>query len=156
MPQRQSVRAIKEVDYGISSESDSDGELAPVKTAAVEDTGDKIEKVLDQRDGPIGFTGNQTILYNNDLKRTFSTDEPTEKQYLIKWTNWSHLHNTWESQDSLNKLQVGGMRKLENFIKRHEDAKYYLKQSTPEEQEFHLIQLEMEREVYQQHVLESV
>ena len=150
------MRAIKEVDYGISSDSDSDGEAAPVKTAAPEDTGDKIEKVLDMRDGPIGFTGNQTILYNNDLKRTFSTDEPTEKQYLIKWTNWSHLHNTWESQNSLNALQVGGMRKLENFIRRHEDANYYLKQSTPEEQEFHLIQLEMEREVYQQHVQECV
>ena len=147
-----SVRQQKEVDYGISSESDSDDDLVPVK-AVTEDAGDKIEKVLDVRDGPVGFTGNQTILYNDNLQRTVSTDEPTEKQYLIKWTNWSNLHNTWESAESLKIIGCTGMRKLENFIRRVEDAGYWLKEASPEEREFHMIQVEMEREVYQQHVL---
>ena len=74
----------------------------------VEDVGDKIEKVFDVRDGPVGFTGNQTILYNDNLKRTFSSEDPTEKQYLIKWTSWSNLHNTWESHASLTVMGCKG------------------------------------------------
>jgi hypothetical protein len=53
-PERRSIRAAistKEVDYGISS-SDSDDEPAPTKVKA-EIEGDKIEKVLDVRDGPL-------------------------------------------------------------------------------------------------------
>ena len=72
LPARASARAPKEVDYGISSDEDSEGEFAPVK-AVVEETGDKIEKVLDVRDGPVGFTGNQTILYNDNLQETGHT-----------------------------------------------------------------------------------
>lgn len=34
--------------------------------------------------------------------------ENTEIQYLIKWKSWSHIHNTWESHNSLkeNKVRV--------------------------------------------------
>lgn len=30
----------------------------------------------------------------------------TEIQYLIKWKNWSHIHNTWESEHSLKENKV--------------------------------------------------
>ena len=116
------------MNYGISSESESEDDFAPVKQAE-EETGDKIEKVLDSRDGPVGLTGNQTILYNDtaqsqrDANATPTRDEPTERQYLIKWTNWSNLHNTWESHESLKALNCSGMRKLENFIKRHDEVR---------------------------------
>lgn len=84
--QRAAARSVKEVDYGISSE-DSDEEETK-KTAKVEIDGDKIEKVLDSRDGPIGFTGDQTIAYNEDedkKKYLAEYDGETEKHYLIKW-----------------------------------------------------------------------
>ena len=47
--------------------------------------------------------------------------EPTEIQYFIKWRGWSHLHNTWESERTLNEQLVKGMKKLENFKKREDD-----------------------------------
>lgn len=30
----------------------------------------------------------------------------TEVQYLIKWKGWSHIHNTWESEQSLKDQKV--------------------------------------------------
>lgn len=41
-----------------------------------------------------------------------------ERQYLIKWVGWSHLHNTWESETSLNTMGAKGLKKLENYIKK--------------------------------------
>lgn len=35
----------------------------------------------------------------NDLQNT-------EIQYLIKWKGWSHIHNTWESEQSLKDNKV--------------------------------------------------
>lgn len=30
----------------------------------------------------------------------------TEIQYFIKWKGWSHIHNTWESEQSLKDNKV--------------------------------------------------
>lgn len=32
--------------------------------------------------------------------------ENTEMQYLIKWKDWAHIHNTWESEQSLKDQKV--------------------------------------------------
>ena len=40
--------------------------------------------MLDVRDGPLGFTGNQTILYNEAAMPQNHENDQTEKQYLIK------------------------------------------------------------------------
>ena len=44
--------------------------------------------------------------------------EETELQFLIKWKNWAHIHNTWETEKSLTEQRVKGMKKLANYIKR--------------------------------------
>ena len=46
--------------------------------------GEKIEKVLDVRDGPVGFVGNQTIIYSDAVMPEITEGQQTEKQYLIK------------------------------------------------------------------------
>ena len=152
---RRSTRPVaqpKEIDYGISSESEEDEEAKKAKVKPVEE-GEKIEKVLDSRDGPVGFVGNQTILYNDAQMPPIADGDHSERQYLIKWTGWSNLHNTWESMASIKTLGCAGIRKLENFIKREEEAEFWLRDAQPEESEYHLVQKEMEREVYQQHVI---
>jgi chromodomain-helicase-DNA-binding protein 1 len=59
----------------------------------------KIEQVLDHR---IGDTG--------------------EVEYLIKWSGWSHVHNTWNTEAALS--EFGGERILQNYIKKsqHDQA----------------------------------
>ena len=84
---RRSVRAVinsggKEIDYGISSESSDDEPVAKKKNT--QDQGEKIEKVLDVRDGPAGFVGNQTIIYSEAKVPEILDGQQTEKQYLIK------------------------------------------------------------------------
>ena len=37
---------------------------------------------------------------------TLDTQE-TERQFLIKWKGWSHINNTWESDDSLGRYLNG-------------------------------------------------
>ena len=69
----------------------------------------------------ISATGSTTTIYNVE-----SQGDPNEKlettdmetQYFIKWKGWSHLHNTWESQQTLNDQKANGMKKVENFMKR--------------------------------------
>ena len=51
--------------------------------------------MLDVRDGPLGFTGNQTILYNEAAMPQNHENDLTEKQYLIKvsYLACSIIHN---------------------------------------------------------------
>ena len=41
--------------------------------------------------------------------------------YLIKWKKWAHIHNTWESEESLLEQKANGMKKLENAKKKHDE-----------------------------------
>lgn len=70
-----------------------------------------IERVLGQRRGKKGVTGNITTIYaveeNGDPNNFDENDlENTELQYLIKWKDWAHIHNTWESEQSLTEQKV--------------------------------------------------
>lgn len=73
--------------------------------------------------------------------------ESTEDQYLIKWKDWAHIHNTWESDISLREQKVKGMKKLENFIKKEIDIQQWLKYSTPEDVEYYECQLELSQDL---------
>lgn len=74
----------------------------------------------------VSAIGSKTAMYNvdkdGDPNANFNPKtEETELQYFIKWKNWSHLHNTWESEAGLRDQKVNGLKKLENFIKKEED-----------------------------------
>ena len=71
-------------------------------------------------------TGSKTAMYNcqdhGDPNDGCDPDkEETELQYFIKWKNWSHIHNTWETEESLVTQKVNGLKKLENYKKREEE-----------------------------------
>ena len=51
--------------------------------------------------------------------------ESGERQYFIKWLNWSHIHNTWESEPSLIEQKIKGMKKLENFQKKERELNHW-------------------------------
>ena len=69
-------------------------------------------------------TGSMTTWYNvedhGDPNLTLETTE-RERQYLIKWQKWAHIHNTWESDKTLVDQKVNGMKKLDLFKKREDE-----------------------------------
>ncbi|XP_050554686.1 chromodomain-helicase-DNA-binding protein 1 isoform X3 [Spodoptera frugiperda] len=98
-------------------------------------------------------TGNVTTLYyieeHGDPNEGCNPDDPetTEPQYLIKWKGWSHIHNTWESERSLNEQKVKGLKKLENYIKKEADLSWWRQQAGPEDIDYFECQNELQQEL---------
>ncbi|KAK2151763.1 hypothetical protein LSH36_352g00014 [Paralvinella palmiformis] len=146
----------KRVSYKEDSEhlTDSDDLIeydvttAPVKE---ENHAETIEKVLKVRVGKVGATGSKTTLYNVQESDDPDKDDdgPTETQYLIKWKGWSHIHNTWESENTLREQKVNGLKKLENFMKREEELAEWRDAATPEDIEYYNCQQEMMEDLLQ-------
>lgn len=44
--------------------------------------------------------------------------ENTEIQFLIKWKGWSHIHNTWESLESLKTQKVKDFNSYNTYCSR--------------------------------------
>lgn len=58
-------------------------------------------------------TGPPTTVYtieeNGDPNANFCPirePDKAEQQFLIKWLGWSHIHNTWESEQTLRDQKV--------------------------------------------------
>ena len=102
-----------------------------------EPSSETIEKVLKVRFGRKDATGPSTTIYNideyGDPNANYNGDDETqpdgEQQFLIKWKNWSHLHNTWESRSSLQQAHVKSSRILENFLKLHEQTRLWRREN---------------------------
>lgn len=113
-----------------------------------------VDKVLDTREGRLGATGPATTVYSikqtnkdpNDISLDDSSAE-FETQYLIKWKGYSHLHNTWESDTSLEKMGAKGLKKIDNFMKKQAEINLWKKQSTADDIEYLECQMEMEQEM---------
>jgi chromodomain-helicase-DNA-binding protein 1 len=68
--------------------------------------------VTDDNFNKFSATGNITTCYAveksgdpNEGVDDCSASE-TENQFLIKWKGWSHIHNTWESEQTLKDQKV--------------------------------------------------
>ena len=96
------------------AESDDEEEEEEDETVDVEEDENfqTIEKVMDHRKGKKGAVGMQTYIYEVEKHGDPNTDfdpndlQQTEMQYLIKWKGLAHLHNTWESEESLKTQKV--------------------------------------------------
>ncbi|XP_057666900.1 chromodomain-helicase-DNA-binding protein 1 isoform X1 [Diorhabda carinulata] len=154
-----SRRNAATVSYKEDSEEKTDSEdLLEVDNNEVvepvpEEKCETIEKILASRRGKIGVTGNITTCYyveeNGDPNEGVDENdrENTEDQYLIKWKDWAHIHNTWESDKSLREQKVKGMKKLENYIKKQVEIQQWIKYSTPEDIEYYECQMELSQDL---------
>ncbi|KAF9583657.1 hypothetical protein BGW38_008927 [Lunasporangiospora selenospora] len=100
-----------ENDWGISSEDD-DRLPAYNKVVAPEEEGDVIESVHDFRRHE--NTDGEEAEPADDAD---DEDDPhTNLEYLIKWKNHSHMHNTWEMYEDLR--QYKGSKKVDIYIQK--------------------------------------
>lgn len=53
-------------------------------------------------------------------------DPKTDFEYLIKWLDIAHIHNTWETYESLKEKGLKGFKKLDNYINQYivQDRQY--------------------------------
>lgn len=118
-----------------------------------------IEKILAYRVGKLGATGDATTIFNieahgdpNNANLNELPHEQRELQFLIKWKNWSHLHNSWESEKTLSELDPKCAKKIEVYWKREEEIKDWKSNASPEDIEYYDCQEEMAEELRQQHM----
>ncbi|XP_059347555.1 chromodomain-helicase-DNA-binding protein 1-like isoform X2 [Ammospiza nelsoni] len=121
-----------------------------------EDEFETIEKFMDSRIGRKGATGAATTIYaveaDGDPNTGFEkSKEPGEIQYLIKWKGWSHIHNTWETEETLKQQNVKGMKKLDNYKKKDQETKRWLKNASPEDVEYYNCQQELTDDLHKQY-----
>jgi SNF2 family DNA or RNA helicase len=127
--------AKRQTKVRTSDNLSSSGEGVTIVTD--EPSSEIIEKVLKVRFGRKDATGPSTTIYNidefGDPNANYNGDDETqsdgEEQFLIKWKNWSHLHNTWESRSSLQQAHVKSSRILENFLKQHEQTRLWRREN---------------------------
>ncbi|RXN11828.1 chromodomain-helicase-DNA-binding 1 [Labeo rohita] len=123
-----------------------------------EDEFETLERVMEMRMGRKGATGAVTTVYaveaDGDPNANFDPNrQPGEVQYLIKWKNWSHIHNTWETEETLKQQNVKGMKKLDNFKKKEQEKKKWLKAASPEDVEYFNCQQELMDDLHSQYQL---
>ncbi|XP_029024995.1 chromodomain-helicase-DNA-binding protein 1 [Betta splendens] len=123
-----------------------------------EDEFETLERVMDCRIGRKRATGSPTTVYaveaDGDPNANFNPNkEAGEVQYLIKWKNWAHIHNTWETEETLKLQNVKGMKKLDNFKKKEQERKKWLKAASPEDIEYLNCQEELMNDLHSQYQL---
>lgn len=121
-----------------------------------EDEFETIEKFMDSRIGRKGATGATTTIYAVEADGDPNADfdklkEPGDVQYLIKWKGWSHIHNTWETEETLKQQNVRGMKKLDNYKKKDQETKRWLKNASPEDVEYYNCQQELTDDLHKQY-----
>ena len=61
------------------------------------------------------------------------------------------MHNTWESESSLNRNQVKGVKKLQNFMKKQVEMDQWRRTADKEYVEFYECEREMNEELFEQY-----
>ncbi|CAG2183620.1 unnamed protein product, partial [Oppiella nova] len=144
-------RTNKKVSYKEHSDHTDSDDLVQVDWTAYEadtETGETVERIFEHRVGKKGATGLATTPYqvedNGDPNDGNCEEEDKEMQFLVKWKGWSHLHNTWETEESLKEVNAKGIKKVENYLKKEEEIRIWRQTTaTPEDMDYYDCQEEM-------------
>jgi chromodomain-helicase-DNA-binding protein 1 len=121
---------VKKVSYKEQSDHTDSDDLVEVDWTNYEaetETGETVERILEHRMGKKGATGLETAPYQVEANGDPNDESAEEKelQFLTKWKGWSHLHNTWETEESLKEVKAKGIKKLENYLKKEEEIRLW-------------------------------
>ena len=137
-----------------SHDSDVRSDFDP-KEVVIEEDIEGINYVLDHRIGKVGATGERTMFWSakneGDPNKILETED-TEEQFLIKWMGWSHLNNTWESEESIKAKRKGvrdvkGIKKLANYQQKLNEFNSWKRRADPEDVEYQEIDIELGRQL---------
>ena len=151
-PSRQGKVSYKE--SSVSEETDveyTEGLQGAEGEVGTEDT-NAIEKILKKRIAQTNSVGSKFLDQSGEQEEP-SSGEPTVVQYLVKWTNHSHLHSSWETEESLLQGGVKGMKKFYNYLKREEERGRWQETANLEDVEFLQCQEEMNEQLFEQYTL---
>ena len=77
-------------------------------------------------------------------------DDPyASKEFFVKWRHWSHLHNSWDTRETL--FQLAGYKRVKNYIKRMEALDRKRSVLSREELELLDVERQLEYEMSLQH-----
>ena len=157
---RQSYRSLgaeKDKPSYVVPDTDEDVDEDTVQSWTFENEEDAVDvptvdKVMEHRLGLPGATGPATTIYSvkqaGDPNRTGELDRSDlEQQYFIKWKGYSHLHNTWESDTSLERMSAKGLKKIDNYMKKQQEISQWKRYSNPDDVEYMECQMEMEQDM---------
>jgi len=140
----------------IGSEDENDIIYKEEQPMEPEEPSEKIEKVIIHRTGPSWQVGDQTAMSagGKGLRCLEDVPGPGESrinQYFIKWANYSHIHNTWETKASLENKECKGMKILENYQKKNRELEAWKRSQTPEDLEYMEMHEEMKLNLTKQY-----
>lgn len=144
--------AEKDTDEDVDEDDVLEWEEEDTSQVEQSTSAENIEKVLKFRRGYIGATGSSTTSYNVEEKgdpNENKTGGQLEDQFLIKWVGWSHLHNTWESESSLNAMGAKGIKKLQNYVKKMKEIENWRATADKEYVEFFECEQVMNEELFE-------
>lgn len=125
IPTRFSNRQSKTVNYNVDY-SDDDLLESEDDYGSEEDLSEEHTYEVSATPQPEDFHGIDIVI-NHRLRTSLEKSNVLEKtvpelkdckesyEFLIKWTDKSHLHNTWETYESIG--QVRGLKRLDNYCK---------------------------------------
>ncbi|KAL0021888.1 hypothetical protein WJX77_011593 [Trebouxia sp. C0004] len=145
-PMRASARASK-VSYAeeFDSELDSDPDDAKKKSKAnmavalmdsTEDLDDEVERVLGHREA--------------EGQSPVSGDPWANCEFHIKWKRYAYIQCSWDTRATLS--QLGGYKRVVNYMKRWDDLQAYRRVASREEKELQDVERCMEEELVAEHM----
>ena len=113
---RFSTRNSKQVNYAIDYDDD-DEDLMESEPEMDEDDDEGDYYYYQQANEPENERGIDIVMDHkiNEDNTELTNDPKLDYLFKVKWTDASHLHNTWEKYQDLKNYK--GFRKLDNYIK---------------------------------------
>ncbi|CAI8057331.1 Chromodomain-helicase-DNA-binding protein 2 [Geodia barretti] len=132
------------VSYKESSHSEvSEGEIGEGGggEGAEEDGRDGLERVARSRSRPGA----------GDVMTSVMEEGEGVTEYLIKWKGKSYMHSSWHTESELRSMDIRGLKKLDNYLRRQEEMSQWEAGANAEDIEFFRCQEQLQEQLLTQH-----
>ncbi|KAK9788572.1 hypothetical protein WJX73_002856 [Symbiochloris irregularis] len=110
--------------------------VVPAFLTSFEGLDDEVERVLGHRDAE-GVSPDTVDPWNT-------------REFHVKWRRWSFVHCSWDTLTTLS--QLGGFKRVLNYIKRQDDLAAIRPRLSREENELRDVERQMEEQLVQEHM----